>query len=218
MGLADRQQANKAIAFNIVRPWVRRRAAARIAALLVFGRTCSRSSCYILKRSNHMSQKSEFEGFRIPRQSVEVKVLLEDEQVIVGQLYLPTTGPFGGPGRVEDRLNDVNEEFMPLLCGESQTYLVSKSHIISVEKAADPEELNSDEANRNLEVCVDMIDGHSFSGRISYLLPPGQRRTLDFLNTSPPFFPLMGNGTITLVRRASVTRVRELREATSKDD
>jgi hypothetical protein len=160
-----------------------------------------------------MSLNTEVEGLRIPRQEVEVKILLEDKQLIVGRLYVPTTGPFGGPGRLEDRLNDEKEEFMPLICCESETSLVSKSRIVTVEVTADPEEYHTAEAgNRDLEISVDMIDGHTLSGRISYLLPPGQRRTLDFLNASPPFFLLLGKDKITLVRRNSVTRVRELNE------
>jgi hypothetical protein len=107
---------------------------------------------------------------------------------------------------------------MPLSCGESGTSLLCKSRIIAVEVAVDQEEPEpTDAADRNLDICVDTIEGHTLSGRISYMMPPGQRRTLDFLNAAPAFIPLLGDGKIIHVRRTSVTCVRELNEGASQE-
>ncbi|MBN2371841.1 MAG: hypothetical protein JXO72_15270 [Vicinamibacteria bacterium] len=158
------------------------------------------------------------EGFRVPKRGLQVRVLLEGRQEFIGQLYVPETGPYGGPGRLSDRLNNEDEDFMPLSCGESGVFLICKSRIIFIEVDVNQEEPEPmDVADRNIEIRIDTIDGHAISGRISYMMPPGQRRTLDFLNAAPAFIPLLGAGKITHVRRASVTRVRELSEGASEE-
>jgi hypothetical protein len=158
------------------------------------------------------------DGFRVPQRGLQVRVLLEGNQELVGKLYVPATGPYGGPGRLSDRLNNESEAFMPLSCGESGTALICKARIITVEVGIDQEEPEpTDAADKKLEICVDTIDGHTLSGRISYMMPPGQRRTLDFLNAAPAFIALLGDGKTMHVRRGSVTRVRELSEGNSEE-
>ncbi len=100
---------------------------------------------------------------------------------------------------------------MPLSTEGGEIHLVNKARILAVEVAADQEEPEEIDAlgSRQVEVETTVLGGLTLSGQLWYAMPPGQRRTLDFLNASPVFFPLLSQEKTTLVRRMSVVSVRE---------
>ncbi len=159
------------------------------------------------------------DSLRVPKRSVEVRLLLEGGESFEGTLYVPPTGPYGGPGRLIDRLNDETEAFMPLVSAESDTRLVSKARILTLEVAADQEDPEPIDtfASRELEVIIDTVGGLSLSGRLVFVMPPGQRRTLDFLNAAAAFISLANEDKTTLIRRAGIVSVREQEESPSGD-
>ncbi len=149
--------------------------------------------------------------FKVPKRGVEVRLLLEGGESLEGVLYVPPTGPYGGPGRLIDRLNDETEAFMPLVSDKSGTRLVSKARILTLEVAADQEDPEPIDtfASRELDVTIDTIGGVSLSGRLVFVMPAGQRRTLDFLNAAASFISLADEDKTTLIRRTGIISVRE---------
>jgi len=156
---------------------------------------------------------------RVPKRAVEVRLLLEGGESLEGELYVPPTGPYGGPGRLIDRLNDEAEAFMPLVSGGLHTHLVSKTRILTLEIAAGQEDHEPIDtfASRELDVTVDAIGGLTLSGRLVFVMPPGQRRTLDFLNAAPSFISLANEDKTTLIRRSGIISVREHEENPTGD-
>jgi len=159
------------------------------------------------------------ETLRVPKRAVEVRLLLEGGESLEGALYVPPTGPYGGPGRLIDRLNDEAEAFMPLVSDGSHTHLVSKTRILTLEIEAGQEDLEPIDtfASRELLVSIETVGGLTLSGRLVFVMPPGQRRTLDFLNAAPPFISLADEDKTTLIRRSGIISVREQEENPTGD-
>lgn len=150
------------------------------------------------------------ETLRVPKRGVAVKVFLEGGHTLEGEVFVPASGPYGGPGRLIDRLNDQDEDFMPL-SGEAGTSLVNKARVIAVEVPPDYEEADDVDAAPSLELQVEIkaIESLTLAGRVLHDMPPGQRRTLDYLNAAPAFITLLGESGATLIRRTAIVGVRE---------
>ncbi|MCG8455695.1 MAG: hypothetical protein MI919_05390 [Holophagales bacterium] len=126
------------------------------------------------------------ESIRIPQRQVDVRVKIFGGQELNGLMYVPETGPDGGPGRLLERLNLEEQMFIPLTAGD-KTHLVQRDQILLIRVDDEAEEdaedaIAEDETYRHLEVRVRLTSGDTFTGSLFYKLPPDQERLQDYLN------------------------------------
>jgi len=119
-----------------------------------------------------------------------------------------------GTETVLDRLNDPNL-FLPLrVSGDLHLVLLNKIQIVRVdapyeeESPVDPEHM----AETNTQaIKVQLINGEQLQGTVSIDGPSGRRRLSDFLNTQPPFLPLVGPEQLHLLQKRFIVRIEPQR-------
>ena len=153
------------------------------------------------------------EIFRVPKREVPVRVSMDNGQTLDGILFVATVGTDGRLGRVLDRLNDTEEEFLPLACGEDHL-LLNKSGVMMVEEPEEKDQLDSDAGAEEMPVRVTLIGGTNLVGRLRMRMPPERARVLDYLNAAPRFIALFGENGATLIQRSYIMYVRTLASET----
>ena len=151
------------------------------------------------------------EEFRIPKREAHVQVLLDDGRVLDGEIFATFRGRDGRPGRVLDRLNEIDQEFIAMQSGEER-FLLNKSGIVTVEVPGTVADVLDQEpdAGRTVTVRLSLAGGTGLVGRLHLIMPPERSRVLDYFNTAPRFFPLIAEGRITLVQKRFVMSARDL--------
>jgi len=147
--------------------------------------------------------------FQVPTHEVAAKVLLDDGRVLDCRIFASDSGPAGHPQTLFERLNEVDEEFIPVRSGED-FFLLSKSGMVTVEVADAASEMvgMDQDAGFELPVRLSLTGGLSLLGRFHIVMPPERSRVLDYLNASPRFLPLLGEGRVTLIQRNYIVSVR----------
>lgn len=146
--------------------------------------------------------------YQVPRREVPARVLLDDGRILDCVVFTAVAAPGGGPQHVLDRLNDLDEEFLPVACGGDR-FLLNKSGIMTVQ-ITEPGELEGlgSAPGRQATVRLSLTGGISLVGRFRISLPPERSRVLDFLNRAARFVPLVGENRVTLVQRRYIVSVR----------
>jgi hypothetical protein len=154
------------------------------------------------------------EEFRIRIKTVDVEVSLGGAARLCGQVFLHEGAGMVGDETLLGLLND-RSPFFPIRLhdAEQSTMLVAKAHVHYVLVASlgsDPRVAAEREAAMRLEIVVQIAEAETLNGILYALMPPGKRRTLDFLNTTgDPFFCLVMDGRDCLVNRTHVRSVRD---------
>jgi hypothetical protein len=148
------------------------------------------------------------EIFRVPKREVQARILLDDGRTVDCTIYTALTSPEGGPQRVVDRLNDPDEEFLPVHAGEER-FLLNRSGIVTVELAGDQETIEGadSEAGKRIPVRLSLTGGIGLLGEFHVVMPPERSRALDYLNAAPRFLPVLGEDRVTLVQRNYIVSV-----------
>jgi hypothetical protein len=145
--------------------------------------------------------------YQVPRREVGATVVLDDGRTLECKLFTAVASPEGGPQRVLERLNDSDEEFVPVACDDDR-FLVSKPGIVTVQ-ISDSDELTAMEtdAGREVPVRLCLAGGISLVGRFRVVMPPERARVIDYLNEAARFVPLFGEDRVTLVQRSYIVTV-----------
>jgi hypothetical protein len=153
------------------------------------------------------------EIFRVPQREVPVRIVMDDGRPLEGRVWVPAQGPDGEPGRVADRINEQDEDFLPLAWGDDRL-LLNKSGIVTLEVSSEDESLpgSADPTQDEVAVRITLVGGTSLVGRLRMRMPPERHRVLDYLNAAPRFLRVLGEGQITLVHRSYILFVRTLDE------
>lgn len=157
--------------------------------------------------------------FRVPQRRIAVALTLAGGEEIEGELYAPTAGRDGAPGRLGDRLNDEHERFLPL-SSASGGILIGKRSIVAVRLGPEDSAIEMGEQDPAREVRlirVSLENGAALEGRVAYTMPPERRRLMDFLNAAPRFVPLLDGETVTLINTERVVEVRRLDDPGARD-
>jgi hypothetical protein len=135
---------------------------------------------------------------------IRAEVLVTGGRTVTGELHLQAqASAHSGCETPGDALNRV-EAFFPLTNDAGQTIFLAKSQVLAVSIAAglledDPDRLS---AARTIELLVQLSDGTEFTGTVKSELPPGRRRTLDFLNYGSGFFGMAAKDTVKFINRS----------------
>lgn len=165
------------------------------------------------------------EEYRIPKFRVRVKLLLSDRTTLRADLFLGEhTERENGRERPLDLLND-DEAYFPIQHPERGSELLCRRAVLLASMSAD-EAVQNDPGARALlsearseatdarEVRVELLleDGTEVSGTVAYILPRGEQRLQDFLNTSGRFFRVWDGETLHLVNSDRSVRIRAVRD------
>jgi len=139
--------------------------------------------------------------YRVPQRKVQVVVHMTHGEPLIGHLFVPNEGPGGAAMRVSDRLTEPGDRFLALVQGDNSR-LISRHMILRVEL------LNEEDADSELEpgagepvpATCHLADGSEVEGTLSFAMPPGRERLIDYLNDRPDgFVPLRTGRTLSLV-------------------
>ncbi len=153
------------------------------------------------------------EIFRVPQLEIPARVLIDNGQQLEGRFFVPKRGPDGQQGRVLDRLNDPEDQFLPMVVGGDRL-LLNKSGIVSVDLADIEHEVAgfADHIGTEAPVRITLAVGTALVGKLFVRMPPQRARVLDFLNAAERFLPLLVGEHVLLVQRSYVLYVRTLQE------
>jgi hypothetical protein len=158
------------------------------------------------------------EEFRIRIKPVDVEVSLGSSARLCGQVFLHEGAGMVGDETLLGLLND-RSPFFPIRLHDAEqiTLLVAKAHVhyVLVPSLGSEARVAAErEAAMRLEVVIQIAETEMLSGILYALMPPGKRRTLDFLNTTgEPFFCVVLEGRDCLVNRVHVRSVRDYNPA-----
>ncbi len=132
-----------------------------------------------------------------------VAVHLTDRRLLTGDIHLqPVARHHSGPETATDLLNR-EEMFFALMLEGEQPMFVAKGQVLYVELPSESAFDDPDRASaaRRIELEIELADGSAFEGIVMIELPPDRLRALDFLNSSPAFFPLWTGDTVRILNR-----------------
>jgi len=145
------------------------------------------------------------DAYRIPRRAVSVRLLLDDGRRLEGGLYV-AAGEGDDYESVFRRLNDVEEDFVPLAAGDDR-FLLQKAGIVTAELLETPA-LPDPVGVRLVAARLSLMGGTALLGRLRVEMPPERARVLDYLNAAPRFVPLWSDRGVVLVQRRAIVSVR----------
>ena len=144
--------------------------------------------------------------YRVPQRQVRVRVHLRQGDPLPGSLFVPADGPGGSVSRLSDRLADPRDRFLAL-SHENTSRLISHDWILYVELLSDEDAAIEIEPGAGDPVAVTcrLADGSALEGEVSFAMPPGRERLIDYLNSQPHgFVPLRCEKTLSLVHLRQV--------------
>ena len=141
-------------------------------------------------------------------------VALVEGVVLEGDLHLLTRPAFPQPGGSETPLEMLNrpEPFFALTLTEGDVALVPKARVLEITCQEDvpPPDPDRVTAAHVVELEVVLPEGARHRGVVALELPPGRRRTLDFLNGEGVFFGLWADGRTRYINKLHVRFIRPL--------
>ncbi len=138
--------------------------------------------------------------YRVPQRKVQVVVHLTRGEPQIGNMFVPSEGPGGAPMRLSDRLADSGDRFLALV-QEDGSRLISRERIVRVE-FLDEEYAGLERdpgAGNPVFVTCRLSDGALVEGTISYAMPPGRERLIDYLNNCNGFIPIRAGRLLSLI-------------------
>ena len=144
--------------------------------------------------------------YRVPQRRVQVVVYLTQGEPLVGKLFVPAEGPGGRPVRLSERLAAPDDRFLALV-QEDGSRLIAREMILRVELLTAEDaaiEHEPGEGAPSLATCR-MADGSVLEGTISFAMPPGRERLIDYFNSQPDaFVPFHTGRTLSLIHLRQV--------------
>ncbi|HZZ85854.1 MAG TPA: hypothetical protein VFE30_15070 [Anaeromyxobacteraceae bacterium] len=152
---------------------------------------------------------------RVPKRRVAVEVGLSGGGTRRVTVFLADfASSHSGAERLSDLLNG-DGDFIPAFDEQAAGMsFVNRSGIAFARVARAVEADGADDITIPTEHAVELTlcDGRKLQGLVSYVLPAERSRLVDFLNDSPPFFPLLEPDAVVLVNRRLVSRVATVRD------
>lgn len=146
--------------------------------------------------------------YRIPKRQVHAEVKLPGQAPRKIQLHLASHAEqHYGQERPSDLLNG-SESFLPAVDQEGGIGFIPREAVmiltVPAEHELELESVASEAAARTERVRILMEDGTRIQGDVTYVLPAGQERLLDFLNATDWFFRVHDAPRVHLVNKHRV--------------
>ena len=138
------------------------------------------------------------------------EVALAEGQTIRGDLHLQASvARHDGPETPLEMLNRP-DPFFPMTLPSGEVIFVSKAQVAVVACGTEVTPLDParDSVAKHFGLDVMLRGGVEFRGSATGEMPPTRSRTLDYLNSSEPFFEIAIKGRTLLIHRAHVRVVR----------
>ena len=140
--------------------------------------------------------------YRVPQRKVKVLVHMRQGKPLLGDFFVPESGPGGAPARLIDRLSDPKDRFLALV-QEDGSRLVSHDWILRVEVLSEADaglEIEPGACDPILVSCH-LADGNVLEGTMAFAMPPGRQRLIDYINSIAHngFVPMRAGKTLSLV-------------------
>jgi len=152
--------------------------------------------------------------YQIGTQAVAVEIFFAAGTRLSGEMFL-RLGAVGAAESVWERMND-GAAFFPFREANGKVLLVGKSTIrYVVTPSMDDDDRIADERSSSPQVLVtaELDSGESITGIFFVDLPPGQVRTLDYINEPKrAFVPLAQLDREYLINRAHIRHLRDVRD------
>ena len=138
--------------------------------------------------------------YRVPQRQVQVVVHMRQGVPLRGCLYLPEDGHGGFAQRLTDRLVEPGGRFLALN-QEGTPRLISRDWILRIDVLEDEEAALEVEPAMGdpVEVACHLADGSVIEGAVSFAMPPGRQRLIDYINSVDGFVPLRRDGMLMLI-------------------
>ena len=137
---------------------------------------------------------------------VERVVHLRQGDPLLGKLFVPAEGPGRVAVRLSDRLAEPGDRFLALVQADGSR-LIARDWILRVELLAEEDVSVEKEPGACEPVLVTcrLADGLVLEGTVSFSMPRGRERLIDYLNSQPDgFVPLRTGKTLSLVHLRQV--------------
>jgi hypothetical protein len=141
-------------------------------------------------------------------------VALIEGVVIDGDLHLLTRPAYPQPGGSETPLEMLNrpDAYFALTLPDGGVALVPKARVLEITCPDDVPPPDPDRVTAAMQVELEVVlpGGTQYRGRVTLELPPGRRRTLDFLNGPGGFFALQSDDRTRYLNKLHVRLIRPL--------
>jgi hypothetical protein len=151
----------------------------------------------------------------VPRKRVAATVTLSDGSTLSGELYAAVGEPHGDHDRLLERLNDLDERYLPVACGGKHV-LVNKSAITSVELTGPEGEHEGADAGADWSARIEchLDAGGILRGRVHAKVGGRFYRPLDHLNRNPfGFLRVVRDGHVVYLNHDRVLAVHDIPDA-----
>lgn len=154
-------------------------------------------------------------SYQLKTRSVPVEVNLGQGRKLAGDIFLHAgSGAHTGDESIADLMNDDAPFFPMRVTAEAgEMLLVAKHHVHFMfvpPLGADERIATERESAVCLDVTLELDDGQELAGALYAELPPGKKRTLDFLNApGDAFVVLVQKDRDCLVNRAKIQLLRD---------
>ncbi len=145
---------------------------------------------------------------KVPKRRVQAEVLLPGGGSRQVTFFLSDFAPnHNGPERLSDLLN-ARDEFVPVVDAVTDSVSFLGRHTIAAARVGREWEISEQLAGaEEHELEITLIDGSALRGKVSFVLPLGRTRLLDFLNDEQPFIELVEREKVALINKRYIARV-----------
>ena len=152
------------------------------------------------------------EDLRVPKRRAQVEVLLPGGGARQVTVFLSEfASRHSGPERLSDLLN-AKDEFVPVVDAATDSVAFLGRHTIAAARVGREWEMPGQIAGaEEHDLEITLVDGAVLRGLVSFVLPAGRTRLLDFLNDEQPFIELTERDKVALINKRYIARVAKVR-------
>lgn len=155
------------------------------------------------------------ESLSVPKRRVAAQFVLPGGSSREVAVFLAEAAPgHTGGERLSDLLNNSGSQFIPAVDAETEAMTFVRCENLALARVAaelEPNVVDQFTIPTEHEVEVRLVDGQRLRGLITYVLPEAHSRLTDYLNSAPPFIPVLEGERVALVNKRHVAYVETLR-------